>query len=597
MKGFRSIWIPLLLLFLFLMLVRSLNWQVDSPQEIYFSDFLNYLDRDEIREITLQGHNLEGTLNDETPFSTYGVATSGIVEEIYQKGIVFKVAEKPGTPWYISLFLHWGPLLLLVGFWLLMLRRIPGGASKVLNIGKSNAKAIDGQKVNVTFKDIAGVDEAKTGLEELIDFLRQPKRFSDLGGRIPKGVLMVGPPGTGKTLLAKAVAGEAEVPFFSVSGSEFVEMFVGVGASRVRDLFEKARQSAPCIIFMDEIDAVGRHRGAGLGSGHDEREQTLNQLLVEMDGFDTVSGIIIIAATNRVDILDPAILRPGRFDRQVYIHLPDVRGREAILKVHANKVKLAPEADLSIIARGTPGFSGAQLANLLNEAALRAAKLDLLAVNLEELEWARDKILMGAERKSMILQPEEKEVTAYHEAGHAIVASYLKHADPVHKVTIIPRGHALGITSFLPENDPLNLDKSTLNDKITISMGGRAAEELVYKEHSTGVEGDLKYATNLAYNMVCKWGMSNELGALALPEGNNQFLAIDYHQKNTVSEDIKKMVDQEIHKLLESGYQTAFKILTKHKSKLKKLALLLLEKETVDQAQLAKLLGKKTLFA
>ncbi len=582
----RSLLTGLALLVTFFTLMNIINgWQATSPDEISYSDFLQSLDRNQINSVVISGDVIKGERSGK-PFKTYSAYDPDLVASLREHRVNIQVDDEEGTPWYLILLLHWGPLLLLVGVWIFMMRKMPG-SGKIMSVGKSKARKYGEQGIQITFKDVAGVEEAKEELAEIVEFLKNPGKFQKLGGKIPKGVLMVGPPGTGKTLLAKAVAGEAGVSFFSISGSDFVEMFVGVGASRVRDLFEEGHKNAPCIIFIDEIDAVGRHRGAGMGSGHDEREQTLNALLVEMDGFDGSEGIITIAATNRSDILDPALLRPGRFDRQVHVGLPDVRGRKMILEVHSKKIVLAEGTDLDVIAKGTPGFSGAELANLVNESALRAAHLNKTAVMTEDMEWARDKVMMGAERNSMILEEDEKKATAYHEAGHAIVAYHLEKADPIHKVTIIPRGQALGVTSFLPEHDQLSLEKETLIAKIAVTLGGRAAEELVLEDLSTGVEGDLKSAANMAYQMVCKWGMSENLGALSISQGGSgNYLAIDYNAEDPVSEETMKLVEEEVLGLIQRCYTNARTILVDHMDQLKALTEKLLEKETVTLQQI-----------
>jgi len=556
-----------------------------------YSDFLQNLDRGQISNVSISGEVIRGTTTSGKEFKTITTYDPALIENLRNQRVRIKIENEESTPWYLVLLLQWGPLLLLIGVWIFMMKKMPG-SGKIMSIGKSKARKYVDQGLNVTFKDVAGVEEAKEELSEIVDFLKNPGKFQTLGGKIPKGVLMVGPPGTGKTLLAKAVAGEAGVPFFNISGSDFVEMFVGVGASRVRDLFEEGHKNSPCIIFIDEIDAVGRHRGAGLGSGHDEREQTLNALLVEMDGFDGSEGIITIAATNRADILDPALLRPGRFDRQVDVGLPDINGRKMILEVHSKKIQLSPNTDLKVIAKGTPGFSGAELANLVNESALRAARLNKSEVMLDDMEWARDKVMMGAERKSMIMKDDEKMATAYHEAGHALIAYYMKKADPIHKITIIPRGQTLGLTSFLPETDKLSLEKEALKAKLAVAMGGRAAEDLILKDFSTGVEGDLKSATNIAYQMICKWGMSEKLGARSIPQGDSgNYLAMDYNAEDPVSEETMQLVESEVHDLMQNSYDQAFSILSEHEDQLKALAKLLLEKETVNLEQLTELLN------
>jgi len=586
----RSLLTGLALLVLFFTLINNFEWNTTPESEIGYSDFLLYLDRGQINSVTIRGEVIKGTTVSGKQFKTVGSYDPVLIESLRTQKVNIKVEEEDNTPWYLVLLLQWGPLLLLIGVWIFMMRKMPG-SGKIMSIGKSKATRYEEKTMNVTFKDVAGVEEAKEELEEIVDFLKDPGKFQKLGGKIPKGVLMIGPPGTGKTLLAKAVAGEAGVSFFHISGSDFVEMFVGVGASRVRDLFEEAHKNSPCIIFIDEIDAVGRHRGAGLGSGHDEREQTLNALLVEMDGFDGTEGIITIAATNRVDILDPALLRPGRFDRQVTVGLPDLNGRKQILEVHVKKIVLEENTDLEVIAKGTPGFSGAELANLVNESALHAAQQNKKAVTLADMEWARDKVMMGAERKSMIMKAEEKEATAYHEAGHALVAFHLKDADPIHKITIIPRGQALGLTTFLPETDRLSLNRETLVARITVALGGRAAEELILEDYSTGVEGDLKDSTNIAYQMICKWGMSEKLGALSIPQGDSgNYLAIDYNAEEPASDEIQEIVDEEVQGLLTKCYQNAKQILKNHETQLRSLAKLLMEIETVNLEQLKQLL-------
>ncbi|MBU2513055.1 ATP-dependent zinc metalloprotease FtsH [bacterium] len=587
----RSLLTGLVLLVLFFSLINNFKWSTSPSIEMGYSDFLQNLDRGQISNVSISGEVIRGTTTSGKEFKTITTYDPALIENLRNQRVRIKIENEESTPWYLVLLLQWGPLLLLIGVWIFMMKKMPG-SGKIMSIGKSKARKYVDQGLNVTFKDVAGVEEAKEELSEIVDFLKNPGKFQTLGGKIPKGVLMVGPPGTGKTLLAKAVAGEAGVPFFNISGSDFVEMFVGVGASRVRDLFEEGHKNSPCIIFIDEIDAVGRHRGAGLGSGHDEREQTLNALLVEMDGFDGSEGIITIAATNRADILDPALLRPGRFDRQVDVGLPDINGRKMILEVHSKKIQLSPNTDLKVIAKGTPGFSGAELANLVNESALRAARLNKSEVMLDDMEWARDKVMMGAERKSMIMKDDEKMATAYHEAGHALIAYYMKKADPIHKITIIPRGQTLGLTSFLPETDKLSLEKEALKAKLAVAMGGRAAEDLILKDFSTGVEGDLKSATNIAYQMICKWGMSEKLGARSIPQGDSgNYLAMDYNAEDPVSEETMQLVESEVHDLMQNSYDQAFSILSEHEDQLKALAKLLLEKETVNLEQLTELLN------
>ena len=506
-----------------------------------------------------------------------------IANTLNENGVIVKVKDDEQGSLIYVLLTSWFPIILFVGFWIFLMRQMQSGGNKALSFGKSRARLSSSQQKKVTFADVAGVEEAKEELAEIVEFLREPQKFRKLGGRIPKGVLLMGPPGTGKTLLARAIAGEASVPFFSISGSDFVEMFVGVGASRVRDLFEQGKKNAPCIVFIDEIDAVGRHRGAGLGGGHDEREQTLNQLLVEMDGFESNEGVILLSATNRPDVLDPALLRPGRFDRQVVVTLPDIRGREGILKVHCRRIPLGEDVDLSILARGTPGFSGAQLANMVNEAALNAARYNRKAVSMDEFEEAKDKVLMGKERKSMIMSDEEKRNTAFHEAGHALVAYVLPHADPLHKVTIIPRGRALGVTMQLPEEDRYNFTKEYVESSITILMAGRLAEELLLGSCTTGAANDLERATEQARKMVCEWGMSEEMGPLTFGKQEEQiFLGREISQRHDYSENTAMQIDTEVKKIVLHSYQQAKDILQEHTEVLTRLAETLLEYETLD---------------
>ena len=588
----KSLLTGIFLLLLFFTLLNNFPWNGETTKEVDYSTFLSMLDRGQIESVVIQGSYINISSIDRRKFKTMGSYDPKLIDSLTEKNVEIKIEPEDNNPWYLALLLQWGPLLLLIGVWIFLMRKMPG-SGKIMSIGKSKAKRYKEEGISITFKDVAGVTEAKEELEEIVEFLKDPGKFQKLGGKIPKGVLMIGPPGTGKTLLAKAVAGEAGVSFFSISGSDFVEMFVGVGASRVRDLFDEAKKNPPCIVFIDEIDAVGRHRGAGLGSGHDEREQTLNALLVEMDGFDGTEGIITIAATNRSDILDPALMRPGRFDRQVHVGLPDIKGREKILAVHSKKIALEKDADLSIVAKGTPGFSGAELENLVNESALWAARQNKKEVTVEDMEWARDKIMMGAERNSLIMKEKEKEATAYHEAGHAIVGAYVSTADALHKVTIIPRGQALGVTSFLPDRDVLSMNKEKLIGQITIALGGRAAEEISLHDYSTGVEGDLKSATDIAYKMICQWGMSEKLGALTIPQGNSgNYLAMDYMPESSVSEEVQNVVDFEIHELLQNSYDTAKQILIDHKDQLDALAKKLLEVETVNIDQINSILGR-----
>ena len=576
---------------LIVILLFNLFQANQSPRgEIVFSDFLKRIDSGEVREVTLRGNSVSGRLSDGSAFRTFTAEYPDLVKSLRDKGVKIEVKPPDNNPWY-AILLQWVPMLLFIGVWIFFMRQMQGGGTKALSFGKARARLISEKQNKVTFQDVAGVEEAKEELREIIEFLKDPPKFQKLGGKIPKGVLLVGPPGTGKTLLAKAIAGEANVPFFSISGSDFVEMFVGVGASRVRDLFEQGKKHAPCIIFMDEIDAVGRHRGAGLGGGHDEREQTLNQLLVEMDGFETNEGVILIAATNRPDVLDPALLRPGRFDRQVVVARPDVKGREEILKVHARRIPLAPNVELKVLARGTPGFSGADLANLVNEAALLAARQDKKIVEMIDFENAKDKVLMGVERRSMIISEEEKKTIAYHEAGHALVADLLPGADPLHKVTIIPRGRALGLTQQLPTDDKYNYSKEYLIDRITILLGGRAAEELVFQQRTTGAGDDLEKATEMARKMVCEWGMSDKMGPLTFGKSEEHiFLGREMSRAKDYSEDTAILIDSEIKRIVTEGAARARQMIEANLEKLHTLARALLERESLDGEEIARLL-------
>jgi cell division protease FtsH len=549
-----------------------------------------------VHEVLVDGMQLRGKYSDGSAFHTTVPANyPEMIKELHDKGVSMTFRDANSGSWPLQLLGTWAPLILLGALWFFMIRQMQTGGNKALSFGKSRARLLSMQQKKVTFKDVAGVEEAKEELREIIEFLREAQKFQKLGGRIPKGVLLVGPPGTGKTLLARAVAGEANVPFFSISGSDFVEMFVGVGASRVRDLFEQGKKNAPCIIFIDEIDAVGRHRGAGLGGGHDEREQTLNQLLVEMDGFESNEGVILMAATNRPDVLDPALLRPGRFDRRVVVSRPDVRGREEILRVHTRKIPLAEDVDLQVLARGTPGFSGADLANMVNEAALAAARQNRKAVLMFDFEVAKDKVLMGVERKSLILSDEEKKVTAFHEAGHALVAAKLPGSDPVHKVTIIPRGMALGVTMQLPIDDRHNYTKEYLKTDLAILMGGRIAEELFLNQMSTGAGNDIERATEMARKMVCEWGMS-DLGPLTFGKKEEQiFLGREISQHRDYSEDTAIKIDGEVRKLVNYGYETAKNILQGNPETLQKIAAALLEREVLDASEVLLLVDGKEL--
>ncbi|MGE3977366.1 MAG: ATP-dependent zinc metalloprotease FtsH, partial [Nitrospira sp.] len=552
-------------------------------EEVIFSDFMAKLDKGDFEKVIIKGNHISGVLKDKTRIRTYSADYPDLVKVLREKDVQIEVKPPDESPWYITFLVTWGPFILFLGLWFFLMRQMQIGGNKALSFGKSRARMLTEERKKITFSDVAGVDEAKEEVLEIIEFLKDPRKFQKLGGRIPKGVLVVGPPGTGKTLLAKAIAGEAGVPFFSISGSDFVEMFVGVGASRVRDLFEQGKKHAPCIIFIDEIDAVGRLRGAGLGGGHDEREQTLNQLLVEMDGFDTTEGVILVAATNRPDVLDPALLRPGRFDRQVVVNRPDLKGRSEILKVHTKKVPVAANVELEKIARGTPGFSGADLENLVNEAALWAARQNKKEVENIDFEMAKDKVMMGAERKSMILTEEEKRITAYHEAGHALMAKLLPGTDPVHKVTIIPRGRALGVTMQLPTDDRHNYSKEFLYNTLAILMGGRVAEELVFKHVTTGAGNDLERATDLARKMVCEWGMSEKLGPLTFGQKEDSvFLGRDFATKRDVSDQVALEIDLEIKRFVTENYERAKRVLTEQMTSQKALAEALLEKEELD---------------
>jgi cell division protease FtsH len=564
--------------------------------EVNFSQFMSDVDSGNVHEVTVDGMQLRGKHRDGSAFHTTVPANyPDMIKDLQNKGVSMTFRDANSGSWPLQLLGTWAPLILLGALWFFMIRQMQTGGNKALSFGKSRARLLSMQQKKVTFKDVAGVEEAKEELREIIEFLREAQKFQKLGGRIPKGVLLVGPPGTGKTLLARAVAGEANVPFFSISGSDFVEMFVGVGASRVRDLFEQGKKNAPCIIFIDEIDAVGRHRGAGLGGGHDEREQTLNQLLVEMDGFESNEGVILMAATNRPDVLDPALLRPGRFDRRVVVSRPDVRGREEILRVHTRKIPLAEDVELSILARGTPGFSGADLANMVNEAALAAARQNRKAVLMFDFEVAKDKVLMGVERKSLILTDEEKKVTAYHEAGHALVAAKLPGSDPVHKVTIIPRGMALGVTMQLPIDDRHNYTREYLKTDLAILMGGRLAEELFLNQMSTGAGNDIERATEMARKMVCEWGMS-DLGPLTFGKKEEQiFLGREISQHRDYSEDTAIKIDGEVRKLVNFGYETAKGILEGNRDTLQKIAAALLEREVLDASEVMMLVEGKEL--
>ena len=591
MKPFyKNLALWLVICLVMIMVFNVFNAPQTAKNEISFSNFIDMVDSGQISEVTIQGRNISGT-NGSTAFKTYTPEDPTLVKLLRDKGI--RISAKPAdeSPLWQSILISWFPMLLLIGVWVFFMRQMQGGGGKAMSFGKSRAKLLTEDQKKVTFKDVAGIEEAKEELEEIINFLKEPKKFTRLGGKIPKGVLLVGAPGTGKTLLAKAIAGEAEVPFYSISGSDFVEMFVGVGASRVRDLFIQGKKNAPCLIFIDEIDAVGRHRGAGLGGGHDEREQTLNQLLVEMDGFESNDGVILLAATNRPDVLDPALLRPGRFDRQVFVPNPDVKGREGILKVHARKVPLAKDVDLHIVARGTPGFSGADLANLINEASLLAARTDKNEVDMDDLENAKDKVMMGAERRSLVISKEEKNITAYHEAGHAMVARFLPGTDPVHKVTIIPRGQALGLTQQLPIDERHTYDKDYLINNIKVLMGGRVAEEIALNNITTGAGNDIERATEIARKMVCEWGMG-KMGPVSFGKKEEHiFLGREISEKRNFSEKTAVEIDDEIKEIVRDAHIAARKLVSEHRRELNALAEALLERESINGSEIDKIIG------
>ncbi|MCE5263189.1 MAG: ATP-dependent zinc metalloprotease FtsH [Deltaproteobacteria bacterium] len=588
----KNIALWLVISLVFVMIYHLFNQPKSAQTEIIYSDFLSYVEKSQVADVIIQGENISGKLSNGTMFRTYAPKDASVITMLKDKGV--RISAKPAeeSPWYMTLLVSWLPMLLLIGVWIFFMRQMQGGGGKAMAFGKSRARLVTDKSKKVTFADVAGVEEAKAELEEVIDFLRDPKKYTKLGGRIPKGLLLVGQPGTGKTLLARAIAGEADVPFLSISGSDFVEMFVGVGASRVRDLFNQGKKNAPCIIFIDEIDAVGRHRGAGLGGGHDEREQTLNQLLVEMDGFESNEGVILVSATNRPDVLDPALLRPGRFDRQVVVPLPDVKGREKILEVHARKVPLAEGVDFAVIARGTPGFSGADIENLVNESVLYAARLNQEKVSMTDFEYAKDKVLMGTEHKSMVISDEEKKNTAYHETGHALVARMLPGTDPIHKVTIIPRGRALGLTQQLPVDEKHTYPREFLLNNIVILLGGRAAEELILKDFTTGAGNDIERATNLARKMVCEWGMSDQMGPLSYGKKEEQiFLGREFATHKDYSEETAQKIDKEVSRIVMSSYESAKKILSDHMDLLNRIAAELLEKEVINGPELDELIG------
>ncbi|HEY5672857.1 MAG TPA: ATP-dependent zinc metalloprotease FtsH [Malonomonas sp.] len=576
-----ALWLVISLLMI--MLFNMMTQRETEKKPINYTEFLSAVESGSVSNITFQGNQLSGVYSDGTKFTTHAPMDEQLIPELKQKGVIIEAKPVDDQGFWFTLLVSWGPILLLIAVWIFFMRQMQSGGGKAMSFGKSKAKLLTDTQGQVTFKDVAGVDEAKQELEEVVEFLKDPKKFTKLGGKLPKGVLLVGAPGTGKTLLARSVAGEAGVPFFTISGSDFVEMFVGVGASRVRDLFVQGKKNAPCIIFIDEIDAVGRHRGAGLGGGHDEREQTLNQLLVEMDGFETNEGVILVAATNRPDVLDPALLRPGRFDRQVVVPRPDIKGRLKILQVHSRKVPLADDVELGVVAKGTPGFSGADLANLINEGALLAARSNKTKVSMDDLEAAKDKVLMGAERRSMVITEEEKKVTAYHEAGHALIALLTPGSDPVHKMSIIPRGRAMGVTMYLPSEEKYNETAKGLHIRIRALLGGRVAEELTFESVTSGASNDLERVTAIARKMVCEWGMSEKIGPLTLGEKEGEvFLGKDMGHMKNYSESMAVEVDNEIRRIVMENYEITRKTLKEHQQKLIDLSEVLLEKETLD---------------
>jgi cell division protease FtsH len=578
---YKNLALWLVITMMMIMLYNLFNQKHISESNINYSEFLAMVENERVAEVVMKGQELFVTDINKNRYKVFAPQDGDLIRILRQKGVSINVKPPTESPWYMSVLVSWFPMIVLIGVWIFFMRQMQSGGGKALSFGKSRARLQSDHSAKVTFADVAGIDEAKEELGEIIDFLKEPKKFTRLGGRIPKGVLLMGPPGTGKTLLARAIAGEADVPFFSISGSDFVEMFVGVGASRVRDLFVQGKKNAPCIIFIDEIDAVGRHRGAGLGGGHDEREQTLNQLLVEMDGFESNEGVILISATNRPDVLDPALLRPGRFDRQVVVFLPDIVGREKILRVHMKKTPIAPDVDPLILAKGTPGFSGADLENLVNEAALLGAKRDKEKIEMADFEEAKDKVYMGLERKSKVIKEEDRKTTAYHEGGHALVARFLPGTDAVNKITIIPRGRAAGITWFLPEERDFKY-KDQLESELSVAFGGRAAEEIVFGRISTGAANDIKQATDLAQNMVRAWGMSDELGPLSYAKNDEHiFLGREIAQHRDYSEETARKIDNEMNNLVNKAYNRAKKVLEDNLDILHKLAALLLEKETV----------------
>mgnify|MGYP001161194437 FL=1 len=594
-----ALWIVIGVLLVALFNLFQNNTSRSSYSSLAFSDFLGEVEQGRVSDVTIQGNTINGHFNDGRAFSTYAPNDPGIVDRLREGGVRISAAPKEeGMSGLLGILISWFPMLLFIGVWIFFMRQMQGGGGKAMGFGKSKAKLLSEKLGRVTFDDVAGIDEAKTELEEIVEFLKDPQKFQRLGGKIPKGCLLVGPPGTGKTLLARAIAGEANVPFFTISGSDFVEMFVGVGASRVRDMFEQGKKNAPCIVFIDEIDAVGRHRGAGLGGGNDEREQTLNQLLVEMDGFEANEGVILIAATNRPDVLDPALLRPGRFDRQVVVPNPDILGRERILKVHMRKVPLGPDVEARTIARGTPGFSGADLANLVNEAALLAARKGKRVVFMNEFEEAKDKVMMGSERRSMVMTDEEKKLTAYHEAGHAVVALHCPDSDPIHKATIIPRGRALGMVMRLPEGDRISLSKAKIYADLRVACGGRIAEDMIFGEDkiTTGASSDIKMVSDMARRMVTEWGMSEKLGFLAYGADQQEvFLGHSVTQTKNLADATAKSIDEETRRIIDDAYRDASKILSDNKNELETLARGLLEYETLSGDEIQSLINGDTL--
>ncbi|MGD9300714.1 MAG: ATP-dependent zinc metalloprotease FtsH [Desulfobacterales bacterium] len=587
---YKNLALWLVITLMMVMLYNLFSQQHMAETNISYTEFLDMVESERVAEVLIQGQELFVTDINRNRFKIYAPQDNDLINTLRGKNVTISAKPPAENPWYMSVLVSWFPMLILIGVWIFFMRQMQAGGGKALSFGKSRARLASDQSEKVTFEDVAGIDEAKEELGEIVEFLRDPKKFTRLGGRIPKGVLLMGPPGTGKTLLGRAIAGEAGVPFFSISGSDFVEMFVGVGASRVRDLFVQGKKNAPCIIFIDEIDAVGRHRGAGLGGGHDEREQTLNQLLVEMDGFESNEGVILISATNRPDVLDPALLRPGRFDRQVVVSMPDIKGREKILKVHMKKSPVAPDVNPLILAKGTPGFSGADLENLVNEAALLAAKREKEKVEMVDFEDSKDKVYMGLERKSKVIKEEDRKVTAYHEGGHALVARFLPETDAVNKITIVPRGRAAGVTWFLPEERDFKF-KDQLESELSVAFGGRVAEEIIFNRISTGAANDIKQATNLAQTMIRNWGMSDKLGPLSYAKGEEQvFLGREIAQHRDYSEATAKIIDEEINNLIKNAYKRAGKVLDENIDILHKLAELLLEKETVLGKELDELI-------